>query len=88
MVESRIIHFLNQNSFVIAGLAVLALVSGSLLRDGIRLADTLALAGLAVGMIVAWLAVRPGPSTLSDSSEMQRLIGGGTPVLLELQSPY
>ena len=83
-----IIHFLNQNSFILAGLTVIALVAAFLLRDGVRLADFLALAGLAGGLFVAWLALRPGPSTVSNSSELQRLVGSGTPVLLELQSPY
>ena len=83
-----IIHFLNQNSFIFAGLTVLVLVAGFLLRDGVRPADLLALTALAGGIFAAWLALRPGPSTVSNSSDIQKLVGSGTPVLLELQSPY
>ena len=67
---------------------MIVLVAGFLLRDGVRPADLLALAALAGGILVAWLALRPGPSTVSNSSDIQKLIGSGTPVLLELQSPY
>ncbi len=67
---------------------MIALVAGLLLRDGVRLADLLALAALAGGTFAAWLALRPGPSTVPNPSDLQGLIGSGTPVLLELQSPY
>jgi hypothetical protein len=80
--------FLNQHSFAIAAAASFVGLALYLVRDGLRPADVVALVGLALGLGLAFLAFRPGPSTLAVSVEVERVLSSGRPVLLEFQSPY
>lgn len=79
---------LNQYSFLwvaIGGAGLVALVL-TLRRAPAR--QWLALAGVVLGLAAAYAAVRPTPSASYAEAELQASIGSGTPVLIELQSPY
>jgi thiol-disulfide isomerase/thioredoxin len=81
--------FINQYSFVllIAGLAVMAGVV--LLTRKPRWNDYLAFAALLIGLLGAWAILHPRQTPLMDDARMvKEMIGAGTPVLLEYQSPY
>lgn len=81
-------EWINQHSFLLVTIVALLVLGGVLLRDGVRANDGLALGALAGGLILAYVLLRPGPSTHSEVDEVHRLIGAGRPVLLEFQSPY
>ncbi len=81
-------EWVNQHSFVLAAIVALLVLGGVLFRDGVAANDGLAIGALAGGLILAYVLLRPGPSTHSQVGEVHRLIGAGRPVLLELQSPY
>ncbi|MBM3122710.1 MAG: hypothetical protein FJZ97_11100 [Chloroflexi bacterium] len=79
---------LNQYSFLwvaIGGAGVVALVL-TLRRAPAR--QWLALAGVVLGLAAAYAVVRPTPGASNAEAELQASIGSGTPVLIELQSPY
>jgi len=49
----------------------------------------LAFGVIIAGMITAWVIMHPRQTPLMDDAKMvQEMIGAGTPVLLEFQSPY
>ena len=81
--------FVNQYSFVLmaGGLAVLAGLI--LLTRKPRWNDYLAFAAVLTGLVLAWAILHPRQTPLMEDARMvQQMIGKGTPVLLEYQSPY
>jgi hypothetical protein len=80
---------LNQYSFISIGV-VFALVAGLiLLTNKPRWNDYLAFGVILAGLVAAWGIVHPRQTPLMDDAKtVQSLIGSGTPVLLEFQSPY
>jgi hypothetical protein len=80
---------INQYSLFLILIAFLALVAFLLFRKGIRIQEIIAFSVIFAGLAVAWLALRPTQTPLSDAaSDVQARIGAGRPVLLEFQSPY
>jgi hypothetical protein len=79
---------INQYSFLLAGVAALALLAALLFRDGIKSGDFLALGALTLGIALAYGLLRPGQGTANASDTIRAEIGKGTPVLLEFQSPF
>lgn len=81
--------FFNQYSLLIVSVG-LALVAGLiLLTNKPKWNDYLAFGLIMTGVIMAWLILRPRETPLmDDSSTVTAMIGAGTPVLLEFQSPY
>ena len=80
---------LNQYSLLLILIALLALVAFFLFRKGIRIQEILAFFVIFAGLAVAWMALRPTQTQLSDAAaNVQARIGAGKPVLLEFQSPY
>lgn len=70
-----------------AGFAFIAGVI--LLSNKPRWNDYLAFGAIVVGLIVAWASLHPRQTLLMDDArEVKEMIGAGTPVLLEFQSPY
>ncbi|RME90726.1 MAG: hypothetical protein D6770_01865 [Anaerolineae bacterium] len=80
---------INHYSAVWMAAVLVALVAFLLLRNKPSWPDFLAFGLLLAGVIVAWLMLRPVQTPLAeDAQRVQEAIGGGTPVLLEFQSPY
>jgi hypothetical protein len=71
-------------------LAIFAnLVTGTvLLRRGVNPWRVAVLVLLALGLLAVWWLVRPVQTPHADLAALEDQIGAGTPVLLELQSPY
>jgi hypothetical protein len=81
-------RFINQHSFSLFAATSLILLAVYLFHDGIDSSDLVALGALAVGLVIAYWLLGPGPSTHSQVAEIEAKIGKGQPVLLEFQSPY
>lgn len=80
--------FFNQYSFVLlSGLAVAALLLWAVAR-GVRTERLVAVGALALGCALAFALFTPRASDPPASGDLAAPIGGGTPVLLEFQSPY
>lgn len=79
----------NQYSLFLILIAFLALAAFLLFRRGVRIQGIFVFIAIMAGLAVAWLALRPTQTPLSDAvSDIQARIGAGRPVLLEFQSPY
>ena len=79
----------NHYSFlwIAAGLTIVAGLV--LLTNRPRLRDFLSFGVIVAGLGVAWLILHPHQTPLmNDVKSVQAMIGAGTPVLLEFQSPY
>ncbi len=79
----------NHYSFIwiAAGLTIVAGLV--LLTNKPRLRDFVSFGVIVAGLVVAWVVLHPHQTVLmSDAKSVQDLIGRGTPVLLEFQSPY
>ncbi len=82
------VSVVNQYSFVwlsAAGVVMLAVV---LVARRASPRQWLALAALVLGLGVAYALLRPSPASSDAVLQLESSIGAGTPVLLELQSPY
>ena len=82
-------RLLNQHSFVIAALLLLGLVLGLMwwrrVRVRYRVGVTGGLAALLVGVML-WL--RTGAGDVRTPDDLDRVLGRGRPVVLELYSDY
>jgi energy-coupling factor transporter transmembrane protein EcfT len=81
-------QFINQYSFVLMAIIVFFVLLVYFLRNGLGQRELIALAALLLGVAVAIILFNPGDSTLSDDETPGELIGSGTPILIEFQSPY
>jgi hypothetical protein len=73
--------------FIAAGFAFVAGVI--LLSNKPKWNDYLAFGVIVLGLIFAWSILHPRQTLLmDDAKEVKAMIGTGTPVLLEFQSPY
>jgi ABC-type glycerol-3-phosphate transport system permease component len=81
-------RILNQYSFLIFGVLILALAIYALSRRGFRRVDWLLLIALMGLVFAAWWVMHPTASQVQDVDAVRARIGAGTPVLLEFQSPY
>jgi thiol-disulfide isomerase/thioredoxin len=82
-------QFGNQYSLLLV-LAAIVLVAGLvLLSNKPKQNDYISFGFIATGVILAWIILHPRQTPLMDDAKMvQQMIGAGTPVLLEFQSPY
>ena len=81
--------FINQYSAVWIAAFLVAVAGVVLLRRSPKWPQFLALGVLVLGLVVAWIFLHPRQSVqVYDAARVQAIIGRGTPVLLELQSPY
>jgi hypothetical protein len=81
-------QFINQYSFVLMAIVIFLVLLVYFLRNGLGQREIIALAALIFGFAVAIFLFNPGDSTLSDDETPGELIGSGTPILIEFQSPY
>ena len=82
-------QFINQYSAVIFATALFLAVFLFVFKRKSRTLK-LVLPGIIIaGSITAWFFLRPMQTTsMTEAATVQSQIGGGTPVLLEFQSPY
>jgi hypothetical protein len=81
-------NYFNQHSFTLSAIIVYAVVAVTLLRDGVRFFDVVALVVMASAFGLSWLLLRPGPSTLTKMDAVEAGLAAGQPTLLEFQSEY
>jgi uncharacterized membrane protein YccC len=70
--------------------AFLVVIAGViLLRRSPNLHRFLVFGVLVVGLVAAWIYLHPRQSAqVNSAAQVQAIIGQGTPILLEFQSPY
>ena len=69
-------NYINQHSFTLSALIIYLFVTILLVRDGIRVSDIIALAAIAGVLILSWIILRPGPSTLTRLDDFQEALLG------------
>ena len=80
---------INQYSALWIAAAFLLLAILFIFRQKPKISDLVALGVVIAGLALAWIFLHPTQTPLMDSSKkVQEMIGQGTPVLLEFQSPY
>lgn len=81
--------FFNHYSFLIVLCGVVAIAGLILLTNKPKINDIIAFSLIFIGAIFAWVILHPRHTPLmADAKMVQQMIGTGTPVLLEFQSPY
>ncbi len=81
--------FFNQYSFLLLAIGLLIVAGIILLTRKPKWNDYLAFGVIAGALLLAWVILHPHQTPLMDDAKMvQEMIGAGTPVLLEFQSPY
>ena len=79
----------NDYSFLWVSLGLTIVAGLVLLTNKPKLLDFISFSVIVTGLFVVWLILHPRQTPLmSDARAVQALIGDGTPVLLEFQSPY
>jgi hypothetical protein len=78
----------NQYSFVFGSLFVVALVAFFGLREGVSLRGLLALGVTVLVVLGVWLLVRTGSSTYAQVAQVEAILAGGQPTLVEFYSNY
>lgn len=81
-------QFVNNYSMLITVVFLSVLVGFFLFRDGIRPYDLVIFILILILEVGVWLALLPKQSDAQVRAGYQEQIGQGTPVLLELQSPF
>ena len=79
---------INYYSFVFAVCLMIILMAIVVFRKGISLKKIIGLGLVFAGMIVIWFLIKPTQNVNVNQDQSMKLIGNGTPVLLEFQSPY
>ncbi|MBI5824223.1 MAG: hypothetical protein HZB18_09370 [Chloroflexi bacterium] len=79
----------NQYSFLTVAVGFTLLAGFILLTNKPKWKDYLAFGVILLGLVSAWSVLHPRQTPLmDDAKKVQELIGSGTPVLLEFQSPF
>ena len=81
-------RILNQFSFIIGAVVVVALAVVLLMRRGFTQGKGLLLGVLLLLLVVAWIILHPAGDRATDPAKVHQQIGAGKPVLLEFLSPY
>jgi thiol-disulfide isomerase/thioredoxin len=82
-------QFINYYSFLLVTIGIIAVAALVLLTHKPKTNDFISFGVIALIAIMAWVILHPRQTPLMDDSKVvQRMIGAGTPVLLEFQSPY
>jgi thiol-disulfide isomerase/thioredoxin len=81
--------FFNHYSFLIVSIGLVVVAGLVLLTNKPKRNDYLSFSVIFLGLVMAWVILHPRQTPLMDDAKMvQQMIGAGTPVLLEFQSPY
>jgi len=79
----------NQYSAIWLAAALVLLVALVIFRRRPKASELVALGVVVIGLVLAWITLHPRQTPLMDNARIvQEMIGQGTPVLLEFQSPY
>ncbi|WKZ35365.1 MAG: hypothetical protein QY332_17275 [Anaerolineales bacterium] len=79
----------NQYSFLSIAAGFTLIAGLILLTHKPKWNDYLAFGVIVAGLVTAWVVLHPRQTPLMEDAKMvQAMIGAGTPVLLEFQSPY
>ncbi len=79
----------NHYSFLIITIGIIIVAGLVLLTNKPKANDIAAFSAIAISAIIAWSILHPRQTPLlEDAKTVQEMIGAGTPVLLEFQSPY
>lgn len=78
----------NQYSYVIGGLFLVALVAFFGLRQGVTPRGLLTLGMTVLVVLGVWLLVRTGSSTYARVAQVEAILAGGQPTLVEFYSNY
>lgn len=79
----------NQYSFITVALVFIIVAGFILLTNKPKWNDYLAFGFILLGLFAAWTVLHPRQTPLMENAKkVQSMIGQGTPVLLEFQSPY
>lgn len=82
-------QIVNQYSALWIAVTFVVFVSLLLFRHKPKISEYVALGVVIIGLVLAWIAIHPRQTPLMDDAKLvQEMIGQGTPVLLEFQSPY
>jgi thiol-disulfide isomerase/thioredoxin len=82
-------QFINYYSFLLVTIGIIAVAALVLLTHKPKTNDFISFGVIALIAIMAWVILHPRQTPLMDDSKVvQQMIGAGTPVLLEFQSPY
>ena len=83
------IAIFREYSFLALAIGLAAIAGAILLNNKPKLNDFLAFGMIIASLITAWIFLHPRQTPLmGDAITVKELIGAGTPVLLEFQSPY
>ena len=77
----------NQYSFIVSAAFLLIVLGGVLFSSRQRKRAWIVLAAVAVAIGISWAAIRPEESSVGTQAALA-MIGSGTPVLVEFQSPF
>ncbi len=80
-------QLLNQNSFVLVALAVLA-AAWLVFRRVLRRLRIIAIPAIVLVLVTVAVALRTGPSDVASGTELDRVLAKGKPVALEFYSNF
>lgn len=82
-------QFINYYSFLLVTIGIMAVAALILLTNKPKTNDFISFGVISLIAIMAWVVLHPRQTPLMDDAKVvQQMIGAGTPVLLEFQSPY
>jgi hypothetical protein len=81
--------FFREYSFIFVSIGLIIAAGFILLTNKPKWNDYLAFGVITLGLVTVWAILHPRQTPLmDDAKQVQALIGSGTPVLLEFQSPF
>jgi thiol-disulfide isomerase/thioredoxin len=84
-----VILLFREYSFAVVALGLAIIAGVILLAKNPKWNDYLAFGAILTALVVAWVIIHPRQTLLMDNAKsVQNMIGSGTPVLLEFQSPF
>lgn len=84
-----VVQYVNQHSFVLTAIFLLAVLAAILFRDGVSRRDLAALAALGAALVVAYFALRVGPDDVRAAEQVTAALSNGVrPTLVEFYSNY
>ncbi len=83
------VALIREYSFLLLSIGLIAIAGFILLPNKPKWNDYLAFSVIVASLVSAWVVLHPRQTPLmGDAQAVQEMIGAGTPVLLEFQSPF